>query len=95
MLRLTSTASLGLLATDLVLKALHLAAIGRLPDPYVLGSMAVIFPATPILLAPLFRRWRVVEETAGEFTTGRLLRNKRARATTPANRMAADSRRAG
>lgn len=80
LLKLTPTATLALLTSDLVLKALHLAAIGRFPDLYVLATIAAAFPTTPLLLCPLFRHWRVVEESAGDFTTGRLLRNKQARA---------------
>jgi len=79
-LKLTPTATLALLTSDLVLKALHLAAIGRFPDLYVLATIAAAFPTTPLLLCPLFRHWRVVDEPAGDFTTGRLLRNKQARA---------------
>ena len=80
-LELTGTATLGMLTTDLVLKALHLAALGHLPDVYVLGSMAVLFPTTPLIIAPLFRPWRVVEQPpTGQFTTGHLLRSKQARA---------------
>lgn len=78
-LRLTPTATLAMLTSDLVLKALLLTAVGRLPDLYALATIAVAFPTTPVLLSLLFRHRRVVEEPAGDFTTGRLLRNKQAR----------------
>ncbi|MDR3637688.1 MAG: hypothetical protein P4L84_28030 [Isosphaeraceae bacterium] len=93
--KLTSGATLALLTSDLVLKALHLAAIGRLPDPYVLGTMAVVFPMTPLLISPLFRRWRVDEQSKGDFTTGRLLRNKQARVLARASRNLTEARRVG
>jgi hypothetical protein len=94
-LRLTDAATLALLTCDLGLKALHLAAVGRFPDTYVLGSMALLFPATPLLLGPLFRPWRVAEEAAGDFTTGRLLRSKQARSAARGGLAAAGTRRAG
>ncbi len=77
--RTTANAALGLLASDLVLKAVHLALLGRFPDVYVLGTMAFVFPTTPLLLGLIFRRWKAAEDPAGEFTTGQLLRNKQQR----------------